>query len=279
MLWNKKWWYKLKRVSIIPMFHLSSQMPWWSSLHESLGIATNVNSETALEGLVVTILMFTLCVNLAWNSDMSQNLSEPTLHGPAFSCFQSLPSFSNGWKSSLSALSLSIRARRALDHGWNPCETTRFWLSIPKNLQFSLVPILLRQSMAISYFQPDPRWSKGGVGQTFPMTKVAFKYPMIFSWYSHDIGSGDTPNHPGVDQFRSLFRPQSPEAPGRATSSAVYHQWGPWPTCHRRIPRRTSQGISPGPFSGDHVSSCVFFGFPLTFFWESSHLFFQGTLW
>ena len=170
------------------------------------------------------------------------------------------------WKSSLSALSLSIRARRALDHGWNPCETTRFWLSIPKNLQFSLVPILLRQSMAISYFQPDPRWSKGGVGQTFPMTKVAFKYPMIFSWYSHDIGSGDTPNHPGVDQFRSLFRPQSPEAPGRATSSAVYHQWGPWPTCHRRIPRRTSQGISPWPFSGDHVSSCVFFGFPLTFF-------------
>jgi hypothetical protein len=57
-----------------------------------------------------------------------------------------------------------------------------------------LVPILLRQSMAISYFQPDPRWSKGGVGQTFPMTKVAFKYPMIFPW--HRSGRGGSSSSP-----------------------------------------------------------------------------------
>lgn len=166
----------------------------------------------------------------------------------AFSCFQSLPSFSNGWKSSLSALSLSIRARRASDHGWNPCETTRFWLSIPKNLQVSLVPILLRQSMAISYFQPDPRWSKGGVGQTFPMIKVAFKYPMIFPWYSER-------GYPQSSRSRPVAAPVSASVPWSRNFFSSVSPMGPM----THMPSSHSQANFWGHFA------LTYPGFPWTF--------------
>ena len=149
-------------------------MPWWNSLSRWSGFRLQQLCQLRNHsgfGFVVTILMCTLCVNLAWDSNMSQNWNEPTLYRFAFSCFQ-LPSFSEWLKI------IPIKGAHWIidQYGDGKCEMTKFGLPIPD--LGNIIP---------------PTRSKGWWGVKHAPSSRS-PSPMIVPWLGAFLGGGDTPN-------------------------------------------------------------------------------------